>query len=188
MKVQFIAALIAASACVSVTPAEARRSPQGVVTTSAFDRHSVQQYTSLDVVARRAGVKHRHRGYKERPRIPRNYAVSKHERRDAKIMPHPEGCPARSFCGCGAAIKVFGKNIRELWLAANWFKFPKAEPAPGMVAVRQHHVFVILEVRGRGRVLAYDANSGGHKTRIHERRLAGYSVRNPNGSRYATAG
>ena len=103
------------------------------------------------------------------------------------ILPHPSGCPARAFCGCGASIEVFGRSIRELWLASNWFRFPKAEPAPGRVAVRRHHVFVIREVIKPGLVLAYDANSGGHQTRIHLRSLRGYSVRDPHGSRYASA-
>jgi hypothetical protein len=44
-----------------------------------------------------------------------------------------------------------------------------------MVAARRHHVFVIKRVLGGGRVLAYDANSGGHKTRLHVRSLAGLS-------------
>lgn len=57
-----------------------------------------------------------------------------------------------------------------------------------MVAVRNHHVFVIREVLGNGRVLAYDANSGNHRTRVWVRSLAGYSVRNPRGGRYAVAG
>lgn len=106
-----------------------------------------------------------------------------------QIVAHPAGCPARAFCGCGASIEVFGRSIRELWLAANWYRFPRAAPAPGMVAVRRHHVFVIREVRGPGLVLAYDANSGGRKTRIHLRSLAGYTVVNPRaGSRYASAG
>ncbi len=102
------------------------------------------------------------------------------------IVSHPAGCPHTAFCGCGAALEVFGKNIRELWLAANWFRFPRAAPAPGMVAVRQHHVFVIREVHDDGTVLAYDANSGGHQTRIHTVSLRGYSVRNPHGSRYSS--
>ncbi len=110
------------------------------------------------------------------------------ERVAAQIVAHPAGCPARAFCGCGAALEVFGRNIRELWLAANWFKFPRAEPAPGMVAVRRHHVFVIREVRAPGLVLAYDPNSGRGLTRIHLRSLRGYVVVNPRaGSRYASA-
>lgn len=95
------------------------------------------------------------------------------------IVSHPPGCPSRAFCGCAAAVRVFGYAKRELWLAANWFRFPPAAPGPGMVAVRQHHVFVILQTYGDGTVLAYDGNSGHHLTRIHRVSLAGYSVRNP---------
>lgn len=107
---------------------------------------------------------------------------------EMQILPHPPGCPARSFCGCGVALHIFGKPIRELWLAANWLKFPRAEPAPGMVAARRGHVFAILRMIAPGLALAYDPNSGGHRTRIHARRLAGYRVVNPNGARYAAAG
>lgn len=99
----------------------------------------------------------------------------------AVILPHPPGCPARAFCGCGAAVEVFGRPIRGLWLAANWLRYPQAAPAPGMVAARRGHVFVIKQVLGDGRVLAYDANSGGRKTRLHARSLAGFVVVNPHG-------
>jgi hypothetical protein len=92
---------------------------------------------------------------------------------------HPAGCPATAFCGCGASVQVFGHPVRELWLAANWFKFPPASPAPGMAAVRAHHVVVIMQMRGGDRAMVYDANSGHHETHIHEMSLAGYSIRNP---------
>src|SRR3569623_3640440 len=49
------------------------------------------------------------------------------------ILPHPAGCPRRAFCGCGAAVEVFGKPVRSLWLAATWLRFPRATPAPVMV-------------------------------------------------------
>jgi hypothetical protein len=97
-----------------------------------------------------------------------------------RLLPHPPGCPRTAFCGCGTALHVFGKPIRDLWLASNWFRFPPGRPGPGMVAVRQHHVFAILRMLSPGVALAYDPNSGGHQTRIHARSLAGYSVRNPN--------
>lgn len=97
----------------------------------------------------------------------------------AEILPHPAGCARRAFCGCGVSIKVFGKPIRELFLARNWLRFPSAAPASGMVAVRNGHVFYIERVLDNGTVLAYDPNSGGHKTRRHVRSLAGFSVRNP---------
>jgi len=96
-----------------------------------------------------------------------------------RLLPHPPGCPRIRFCGCGVALKVFGKPVRKLYLAANWLKFPKAKPAPGMVAARSGHVFLIVKTVAPGLVLAYDPNSGGHRTRLHLRSLAGFSVRNP---------
>lgn len=100
----------------------------------------------------------------------------------ATVLPHPPGCPRRAFCGCGAAVEVFGRPIRSLWLAANWLAFPRTSPAPGMVAARRGHVFVIKQVLGGGKVLAYDANSGGRRTRLHVRSLAGFAVVNPHGA------
>lgn len=99
---------------------------------------------------------------------------------DAQIVAHPEGCPRRLFCGCGVSVKVFGKPVRDLFLAANWKrKFPRAAPGAGMVAARNGHVFYIMSYLGDGQALAYDPNSGGRKTRIHVRSLAGYVVVNP---------
>lgn len=97
------------------------------------------------------------------------------------VVSHPSGCPSRAFCGCGAAVRLFGSPIRSLWLAANWFKFPRAAPAPGMAAVRQHHVFVLETDLGGGIWQVYDANSGGHATRIHARSIDGYRIVNPRG-------
>jgi len=74
---------------------------------------------------------------------------------------------------------MFGRPIRELWLAANWFRFPRSAPGPGTAAVRQHHVMVIREYLGGGRALVYDANSGHHLTRVHVVSLAGYTIVKP---------
>lgn len=107
---------------------------------------------------------------------------------DPQIVAHPDGCPRRLFCGCGAAKRlkeVWGiivEKPRELWLAANWYRFPRSAPAPGTVAVRRHHVYVIEAYLGDGKVLAYDANSGGGKTRIHVRSIAGYAIVKPSGT------
>lgn len=97
----------------------------------------------------------------------------------SQVVEHPTGCPRTAFCGCGAAVRIFGKPLRWLWLAANWFHFQRAAPAPGMVAVRQHHVFVLEQHRGGPNWLTYDANSGGHLTRVHVRSIAGYTIVNP---------
>ena len=98
---------------------------------------------------------------------------------DAQTLPHPAGCPTRAFCGCGASVRIFGRPIRDLWLAANWFRFPRVAPSPGMAAVRRHHVFVLERLIGGSTWLAYDANSGGHATRLHPRSIAGYVIVDP---------
>jgi hypothetical protein len=90
----------------------------------------------------------------------------------------PAGCP-RSFCGCGASIRVFGRIVPGLNLASNWLRYPRTAPAPGMVAARRGHVFVLEQHVEGDTWMAYDANSGGRATRIHARSLRGYTVVNP---------
>ena len=102
------------------------------------------------------------------------------------FLPHPAGCPARAFCGCGAAVEVFGVAKRALWLAAAWFHFPHTSPAPGMVAVRSHHVFVLRSHIGGSEWLVADYNSGGHQSRLHQRSISGFVIVNPHGGRYAS--
>jgi hypothetical protein len=96
----------------------------------------------------------------------------------------PRGCP-HAFCGCEASLYLFHRIIPELNLAANWLRrFPRALPAPGMVAARSHHVMVLM-YRANGGWMVHDGNSGQHKTREHVRSLAGYRIVNPQGGRYA---
>ncbi|WFU77887.1 hypothetical protein QA645_25435 [Bradyrhizobium sp. CIAT3101] len=97
---------------------------------------------------------------------------------DRVIGGRPAGCPS-SFCGCGAALHVFGRIVPELNLAANWLRFPRTAPAPGMVAARRGHVFVLEQHISGDMWMAYDANSGGHATRMHARSLRGYTIVNP---------
>jgi hypothetical protein len=108
------------------------------------------------------------------PSYPRQAAESGSQ----AIGGRPAGCP-HSFCGCGASIRVFGRIVPELNLAANWLRFPRTSPAPGMVAARRGHVFVLERHVESDTWMAYDANSGGHATRIHARSLRGYAVVNP---------
>ncbi len=153
-----------------------------------FDRHSVNGWSQAALELPRERPRARiHQHLRTIPK-PTNYPERRVAARGgaSEVVSHPSGCPARAFCGCGASVEVFGHSIRDLWLASNWFRFPRAEPAAGMVAVRHHHVFVIRQMIAPGVALAYDANSGGHQTRIHPRSLAGYTVVNPHGgSRYA---
>lgn len=95
------------------------------------------------------------------------------------LLPHPRGCPARAFCGCGLAVHLFGAPVKSLWAARAWLRFPRARPAPGTVAVRAHHVMG-LERQVRDDVwVVYDANSGGHMTRVHARSIRGFVIVQP---------
>lgn len=124
----------------------------------------------------------------KRLRAARAYSHEAHYATSGELLPHPAGCPHTAFCGCGAALEVFGRPIRDLWLAANWFAFPRAAPGAGMAAVRSHHVMVIREYLGNDRALVYDANSGHHLTRLHEVSLRGYTIVDPHGGRRHYAG
>lgn len=95
---------------------------------------------------------------------------------DAVIVPHPEGCPRRLFCGCGVSVKAFGKPIRELFLASNYgYYFNPGEFAPGNAAWQSGHVVYILGGT-QSDALIYDPNSGNGKTRIHRRDLSRYRI------------
>lgn len=99
----------------------------------------------------------------------------------AEIVPNPAGCPKRLFCGCGVSVKVFGHPVRELFLAANWYRFPRAIARAGMVAIfGRHHVAYILDANGNSATV-YDPNSGGHATRIHARDISRATIVNPTG-------
>jgi hypothetical protein len=164
-----IAALTLACLCLPIAPALAQSSGKEFIQHGAVTlQHKGKVY----------------RGHATMRVTPRNARAAR-ALSASQIVSHPPGCPRRAFCGCGAALEVFGKHVRSLWLARNWFRFPRTSPAPGMVAVRRNHVFVIREVRGPGLVLAYDANSGGRKTRLHVRSLKGFVVVNPHARRFA---
>ncbi len=90
----------------------------------------------------------------------------------------PAGCPRR-YCGCGASLHIFGRIIPRLNLAANWLRFPRTAPVPGMVAARRGHVFVLKRHISGLTWLVWDANSGRGKTRIHPRSIAGFVIVDP---------
>ncbi len=99
----------------------------------------------------------------------------------AVVGGRPAGCP-HQFCGCEASRYVFGKVRPELNLASNWARFPRTTPASGMVAVRNHHVMVLMRHDGGKNWLVHDGNSGNGLTREHVRSISGYIVVNPHGS------
>lgn len=163
---QLIAVAIALACVVAATPATARHQKHnntGQVQEFCGDRYCGSNLT-----------------------VAREVQSSRRGAYDGRVVAHPAGCPSRAFCGCGVSVKVFGKPIRDLFLARNWFKFPRATPGAGMVAVRNGHVMYIMAYDGNGNATVYDPNSGGHRTRIHIRSLAGYRVVNPHGARMAS--
>lgn len=100
-------------------------------------------------------------------------------------LPHPSGCPPIVFCGCGAAVDLFGHSIRSLWLARNWYRFPRTYAASEMVGVRPHHVLILESPVEGGRWIVRSYNSGGHQSRRMIMSIAGYTIVNPHGNRYA---
>lgn len=161
-----IATILAASALLLLPSTSAIARVSGDV---LFDRHGVNQsyFTPSPTGRKRTHGRGRKRTH-----------------RDTQFVAHPMGCPHTLFCGCGVA-RHLGLRDRSLWLAGNWLRFPRAAAAPGMVAARHGHVFAIIRVIRPGLVLAYDPNSGGHRTRVHERSLAGFIVVNPRRGRHA---
>ena len=92
----------------------------------------------------------------------------------------PAGCPRVAFCGCALSIEVFGKSVRDLWPARGWYRFARTHASPGAVGVRPHHVLKLISHVEGTTWLVFDPNSGGHKTRIHERDVRSYVFVDPN--------
>jgi hypothetical protein len=98
------------------------------------------------------------------------------------ISRRPDGCP-HAFCGCEASLYLFGAIRADLNLASNWArKFPHTSPAPGMAAVRNHHVMVLMSHVEGNNWLVHDGNSGGGLTREHVVSISGYTIVNPRGA------
>jgi hypothetical protein len=189
-----LAALAVATIAISA-PAEARRSANFV------DAAAIPAYPTSNWVRTTSGrprVRHhrvashrRHHEARQASHAPRRSPVRysrsfhRHYGGEGVIGGRPSGCP-HAYCGCEASRYLFGRIIAELNRAAAWFQFPRAAPAPGMAAVRRHHVFIILSVNGDGTVMAHDGNSGHGLTREHNVSLRGYTVVNPHGARYAS--
>ena len=159
-----------------------------IVSNPALARHKVHHRHYQRVVSRSsAEIVCNHQGCNDRV-APSSRRVERYETasNDERVVGgRPAGCP-HAFCGCGTSIHIFGRIIPELNLAANWRRFPPAAPAPGMVAWRYGHVFAIESIDANGNVVAYDPNSGGHRTRIHTVSLRGYHVVDPHGQRFAS--
>lgn len=94
----------------------------------------------------------------------------------------PSGCPYE-YCGCEASLYVFGEIRPRLNLASNWRKyFPRAKAAPGMAAVRSHHVMILMSHADGSNWLVHDGNVN-HMTREHIVSIRGYTIVDPHSSR-----
>jgi uncharacterized protein (TIGR02594 family) len=75
-------------------------------------------------------------------------------------------------------MHVYGRNVRELWLARAWASVgrPASGPAPGVIAVygrgRGGHVGRVVRVIGPGRIIMLSGNDGG-RVRQRERSTKG---------------
>ena len=56
---------------------------------------------------------------------------------------------------------------------------PRTSPAPGMAAVRNHHVMILMSQVDGGNWLVHDGNSGSGLTREHVRSIGGFIIVNP---------
>jgi hypothetical protein len=174
LKLVFVASVFVAF---SATASEARpariigQAPGCNVTMPCDFSNSLTRRVSLNSYGRSQKI--------ERPGILQGNGLAEANSGPGQIVGgRPGGCP-RSFCGCGASIRVFGRIVPGLNLASNWLRFPRTAPAPGMVAARRGHVFVLEQHVEGDTWMAYDANSGGRATRMHARSLRGYTVVNP---------
>src|ERR1700678_318601 len=101
----------------------------------------------------------------------------------AQIVAHPEGCPRVAFCACGAAVHLLGSAHAASWLASAWYRYPRATSAPKTAGVLPHHV-IALEYQVSGSLwMVYDANSGGHATRLHVIDISRYTIVDPAGAK-----
>ena len=168
-----MAALIAASVVVAVTPAQAKRHHHHYHRT--IDRLLV--HAALQPDCDNSG----------RPCEPHKPSVVRYSRSahsgvadgSETIIGHrPAGCP-HAFCGCAARLYLGLSDVR-LNLAWNWTRYYSG-PTP--VAVWHHHIAIIERWTGPNTAILRDYNSGGGLSRIHERSLAGARII---GAKYAS--
>jgi hypothetical protein len=96
-----------------------------------------------------------------------------------RISAKSKNCGREWHRGC--SLYLFGQVRTELNRASNWMRFPRSSPAPGTVAVRNHHVMVLVSQVDGSNWIVHDGNSGGGLTRDHVASIRGYTIVNPRG-------
>ena len=171
-----LAALAAFSIAILATPAAAR--PVSSQAVRSLDVAAIPSYPFEAISRVQRGHRQRWTGQQYQA-WGNSYQAVSYSDGERVVGGRPAGCP-HAFCGCGASIYVFGENRRELWPASAWFRFPRTYAHAGAVAVRSHHVAVIIG-GSPGAWLLHDSNSGGGLTREHVRDLHGYVFVDPYG-------
>lgn len=128
--------------------------------------------------ARHVRHHHRHHHHRVVHRMHHRH-IHRVEGNTVVMLPHPSGCPHVAFCGCGAALDVFGRNVRNLWLARNWYQYPRSMPGFNTVGVRPHHVLVLKQQVSGNVWMVNDYNSGGHLSRYHAVDISRYTIVSP---------
>ena len=104
---------------------------------------------------------------------------------DVTYLPHPPGVRGSAFCGAGAHYALTGEVVNAgTWAIADYWPAHYHGSTP--VAHWSGHVAIIRQNYGDGTALMEDYNSGGHQSRLHQRSIAGYTIVNPYGGRYAS--
>lgn len=155
------------------------------MTPQQIDAMSMWQFFALAVAARRARRQGNGRPARSTGRAPkRRRGRGRHKRRSSAIpqavrrVPSAAAAPrrgssARRSVRCGLLRP--GLNSRGPRQVPAWLRC-----AGTMCSCSESHL-------GGSTWLAYDANSGGHATRIHARSIAGYTIVNPHATRVAFA-
>jgi hypothetical protein len=119
---------------------------------------------ALGITSAQAKSHHRHHY--------RHYAHHHHHSRH--YASYHDGRPS-AWCGWWLknALHVVNSSL-NLNLAREWRLWgrPASGPAPGVIGVEPHHVFKVIAVVGRGRVLAISGNDG-HAVRTRVRSTRG---------------
>jgi hypothetical protein len=147
----FVAALSVVSLVLSASIADAK--PRHGV-----HRHHIKHHVSRD---RAHSVRH--------ARHHRSHRVA------TSRTSHGSGFGPRPSAWCGYFMRTHtGLKDPSLNLARNWAHVGSAAggPAPGVIGVMRHHVFKVISVVGRGKVLAISGNDG-HAVRTRVRSTAG---------------
>lgn len=194
MHSKIIIAFVALAGLLAASPAEARRHQHHYSHRAPVQRMAAVQSGCVETVmvpcygqqtpqvrrSRLSGTKQIIGETIERPVRVVRQVVERVASAVSESLPHPAGCPARLFCGCGTAAE-FGLHDRSLWLAASWLKYPHVSPQSGVAAVSPgaHHVLKVEANVGGMNYVVIDHNGGGNRSWRHVRNLSGYTFVNP---------